>query len=186
MSHNLYYPAALMRHTTNTASKQAQVTVRNAPGSTAKFFRRCVWTRGLCFLGVISLLSACAESLSKADKYAVEACGLEKTDDKWSSPNLNTDSFFTYNDRLSELKAERAIWEKAAPAAAAAAQEDSSYEVLATSTSALLAFLNDILASRAQYIREVEFWSTRSEDMFNTPLSRWRSECAGLSVRLNG
>ena len=175
-----------MRQTAKTESKNAQATARDTPGPTAGFSRRPVWIRGLCFLSGISLLGACAESLSTADRYAVEACDLEKTDDKWSSPNLNSESFFTYNDRLSELKAERAIWEKAAPAAAAAAQEDSSYEVLATSTSALLAFLNDILASRAQYIREAEFWSSRSEEMFNMPLNRWRSECAGLSVRLNG
>ncbi len=145
-----------------------------------------------CF-GLVSLLAACTESLSTADKYAVKACGLRKLDDgggsnsegAWSAPDLTSVGYWTYNDSLPELEKIQNSWVTRAPEAAAAAQENAVFQPLAQAVSEMLVFINDVLSYRAQYRSSAEFFQTHTEDMYNGPLGRWKSDCAGLSARLN-
>lgn len=159
--------------------------------------------RGLLF-GVVGLLvlSSCGDSASNADQLAAEACGLELVDagdervsgiedgdgdgKTWTQPDLTAESFWRYTDPIEEIEAMRDRWANRAPKASAAAQEFEGFRSLAEAITEMLSFVREVLVYRERGSTETSFFSVYSTDMYNGPLSSFKSDCAGLSVRLNG
>ena len=157
----------------------------------------------LFLAGALTFLSACeipvigGDSLSKAEKYAVEACALKlidsnaaageatKSKKKWSSPSLTSEERWSYSDSILRIKNIRRAWANRVPSAAAAAQEDSAFLPLVEVTTQTLRFVDDVIAARDNGVSDFDFSRTHDPSEYNDALSRFRNECAGLSVRLN-
>ena len=134
-------------------------------------------------------ITACggAPSLSKVDKYVVEACDITRGtegDEKgqWLPPPMTTEESWSETDPIPELKKIRDGWQERIVPATTAAQLDGTFRPLADAIKAMLDSMVLLVDLRERS------WSLESvyDDLsfYNSHLATWRTECNATANRL--
>jgi hypothetical protein len=164
------------------------VYVKSMRGRT-KFFQLT-----LVAVALIAFASCSNSSANTADTHAAAACRISKqSDGTYSAPAIPDDEKrWRLDDDLGILSSVAATWTNLASEAAAAAQEDSGYGTLAAVASDVAAMRRDVVTTRkaaswATTIGEIQSlkdWSYLV-DNYNLQLTKYQTECNGLSTQLS-
>ena len=144
---------------------------------------------------VLFFIASCSNSSANtADTHAAAACRISKqSDGSYSAPAIPDDEKrWHLDDDLGILSSVAATWTNLASEAAAAAQEDSGYGTLAAVASDVAAMRRDVVTTRKAAswattigeIQNLKDWSYLF-DNYNSQLTKYQTECNGLSTQLS-
>ena len=144
---------------------------------------------------VLFFIASCGNSSANtADTHAAAACRISKqSDGSYSEPAIPDDEMmWDLDDDLALLSSVAATWTNLASEAAAAAQVDSGYGTLATVASDISAMRRDVVTTRKSAswatsigdIQSLKDWSY-IYDNYNLQLTKYQTECSGLSAQLS-